>query len=99
MNISNSSDGNDSSVLSHITTVKDHNLGVDAIRIVNNPNKKDFAINRQLQQPYSCTSTLPMPPKSVNLRYHQTEDGAISDTSSIVQKSVHFEKLPYLHKV
>ena len=96
-----STEENESSVLSHISTVKDHNLGVDAIRIVSNPNKKDCSINRQIQQPYSCSSTLPIAPsKSVSIRCHQNEDGGISDTSSsTVQKSVHFEKLPYVHKV
>ena len=94
-----STEGNESSVLSHISTVKDLNLATDAIRIVSNPNKKDCPINRQLQQPYTCSSTLPIPSKNVSIRCHQNEEGGISDTSSTVQKSVHFEKLPYLHKV
>ena len=95
----NPNEGNESPILSHISTVKDHNLGVDAMRFVSTPNKKDCPVNRQLQQPYPSTSTLPIPSKNINLRCHQNEDGGISDTSSTVQKSIHFEKLPYLQKV
>ena len=93
-------DGNQPSVISHISSIKDNSVNVDTIQLVSNPNRKDCVITRQQQQhlhPYS--STLPIPSnKTVNLRCHQNEDGSTSDTSTI-QKSVHFEKLPYLQKV
>ena len=45
-------------------------------------------------QAYSST----IPSKTANLRCNQNDDGGSSD-SSTVQKSVHFEKLPYIEKV
>ena len=87
------------SVISHISSMKDSTVTVDTIQLVSNPNKKDCMISRQQPHhihPYS--SNLTVPTKTFNIRCHQIDDGANSDTSTI-QKSVHFEKLPYLQKV
>jgi hypothetical protein len=87
------------SVISHISSMKDSTVTVDSIQLVSNPNKKDYVISRQQPRhlhPYASTVTVPT--KTYNIRCHQNDDGANSDTSSI-PKSVHFEKLPYLQKV
>ena len=90
-------DGNQPCVISHISSVKDSSRSADTIQLVSNPNKKECVIERQ-QHIHTFSSTVPIPSKTVNLRCHQNDDGGISDTST-VQKSVHFEKLPYHPKV
>ena len=87
------------SVISHISSMKDSTITVDSIQLVSNPNKKECVISRQ--QPHhlhTYSSTHTAPTKTFNIRGHQNDDGANSDTSTI-QKSVHFENFPYRQKV
>ena len=90
-------DGQQQSVISHISHAKDSPISNDNIQLVTNPNKKGYGSESE-QYGHQFSSTFSMPSKAVNLRCSQNDDSSNSDTGTI-QKSVHFEELPRPQRV
>ena len=91
-------DGHQPSVISHISNVKHSSISTDTLQLVNNPNKKVCGSEREQQPVHQYSSTFSMPSKTVNPRCNQSDDSGNSDTGTI-QKSVHFDKLPFPQRV